>query len=135
MEEASYTGIMGPEKHIRSLIRKEGPIQFSRFVEEALYHPENGYYSTGKPFKGDGDFYTGPSLHPVFGWTLARFLVSRGIPGPILEIGPGKGFLASDILDYLSSRHPNIYQDTYYLILEKSHSLRAQQEKLLLGHS
>ncbi len=126
---------MGPERHIKELIGSRGPIPFSRFVEEALYHPETGYYSTGKPFRGRGDFYTGPSLHPVFGWTMARFLVSRGIPGLILEVGPGKGFLASDILDYLSSREPDAYREIRYLILEKSPGLRAQQEKLLSPHS
>jgi len=126
---------MDLEKHIRGLIEKAGPIPFSRFMEEALYHPELGYYSTGKPFKGKGDFYTGPSLHPIFGWSLARFLVSRGGPWTILEIGPGRGFLASDILDYLSFRHHDIYRETRYLILEKSPALRAQGERLLLPHS
>ncbi len=126
---------MDLEKHIRGLIEGGGPVPFSRFVEEALYHPEMGYYSTGKPFRGRGDFYTGPSLHPLFGWTVARFLVSRGIPGAILEIGPGKGFLASDILDYLLSREPDLYREIRYFILEKSHSLRAQQERLLSPHS
>jgi len=126
---------MGPEKHIRGLIEGGGPIPFSRFMEEALYHPELGYYSTGRPFKARGDFYTGPSLHPIFGWTIARFLVSRDSPRAILEIGPGKGFLASDILDYLSSRHPELYQETRYLILEKSPALRAQQERLLSSHA
>lgn len=126
---------MRPEKHIRGLIEGSGPIPFSRFVEEALYHPDMGYYSTGRPFMARGDFYTGPSIHPIFGWTIARFLVSRGRPSPILEIGPGKGFLASDILDYLSFRHPDLYQEAQYLILEKSPVLRAQQKRLLSSHS
>jgi SAM-dependent MidA family methyltransferase len=126
---------MDLEKHLRRLIEREGPIPFSRFMEEALYHPEMGYYSTGKPFRGEGDFYTGPSLHPLFGWTVARFLISRGGPWTVLEIGPGKGFLASDILDYLSFREPKIYRKTRYLILEKSPALRAQGERLLSPHS
>lgn len=126
---------MRAERYIRKVIESDGPIPFSRFMDIALYHPEFGYYSTGKPFAGRGDFYTGPSLHPLFGWTIARFLISRGTFGPILEIGPGKGFLASDILDYISSREPGLYNGIRYLIIERSPAFREKTKDLLAPHA
>jgi SAM-dependent MidA family methyltransferase len=51
----------------------EGWIDFSRYMELALYAPGLGYYSGGaKKFGHDGDFVTAPEISPLFAQCLAR---------------------------------------------------------------
>ena len=48
-------------------IARTGPIQFSRFMEVALYHPDFGYYRRRPdPFGASGDFYTAEQLQEVY---------------------------------------------------------------------
>jgi len=56
-------------------IRKEGPISFRDFMEMALYYPKLGYYTSSKDKIGKrGDYYTSPTLSPVFGALLGKQL-------------------------------------------------------------
>ena len=58
---------------IAAEIAARGPLEFSRFMELALYHPEHGYYRRGaKVFGREGDFYTAAQMQPVFGRLMAR---------------------------------------------------------------
>jgi len=107
-----------PEEFFRNLIEREGPVPFSRFVEEALYNPQFGYYSTGRAFKGEGDFFTAPMAGELFGLTLAQLVRELGARA-VLEIGAGKGHLALDILSAVK---------VDYYILEKSRALRAEAQ-------
>ena len=57
---------------IRGEIERDGPIPFARFMELALYHPEHGYYASGRASIGRrGDFFTNVSVGPLFGKLLA----------------------------------------------------------------
>ena len=62
--------------NLTQLIRNEisemgGMITFHRFMELALYHPEHGYYSSGRSRIGkDGDFFTSISVGRIFGRIL-----------------------------------------------------------------
>ena len=38
---------------IRAKIQKRGPVSFAWFMEQALYHPEHGYYSSANARSGD----------------------------------------------------------------------------------
>src|SRR5215510_8043065 len=92
--------------HLRSRIEREGPISFRDFMEEALYHPEFGYYTSSRnPLGREGDFYTSSDLDPVFGKLLAsrfrQMASSLDIPDDsftILELGAGRGLLARQVL-------------------------------------
>lgn len=83
-------------------IRSQGPIPFSRFMEVALYHPNDGYYSNPAhdPFGREGDFYTASQLQPVFGRLIAaalhqlRSTLPSGEPFTVVEWGAGRGELA-----------------------------------------
>jgi len=86
-----------------------GSISFRDFMELALYHPEHGYYSSGIAEVGHkGDFYTSPSLHPIFGAVIACQIEEmwKIMDCPpqfdIVEIGAGIGSLAYDILNSIS---------------------------------
>ena len=58
-----------------------GPLQFSRFMDIALYDPQCGYYRRGeKIFGREGDFYTAAQMQPVFGRLLRRACEQLGAP-------------------------------------------------------
>jgi len=87
--------MIGPAQRLRERIRREGPISFADFMEEALYG-EDGYYTREKlPIGEDGDFVTGSSHSPLFGRTTAELLLrldrELGKPADYLEVGYGGG--------------------------------------------
>jgi SAM-dependent MidA family methyltransferase len=118
--------------HLRARIRNEGPLSFRDFMEEALYHPEFGYYnSTRNPIGRQGDFYTSSDLDPIFGKLLARkFAQMASALGvspeafTIVELGAGRGLLARQILEH--HHFP-------YRILERSAPMRERQRGSLQG--
>src|SRR4030043_2345957 len=81
---------------ILSQIEERGAIPFSQFMEWCLYHPEDGYYQSERMRIGrDGDFYTGPCVHPLFGGLIAKQLsqMSGRLGGAffdVVEQGGGK---------------------------------------------
>ncbi|MBU1690279.1 MAG: SAM-dependent methyltransferase [Gammaproteobacteria bacterium] len=119
-----------------ALIRGEidsagGWIPFSRFMELALYAPGLGYYSAGMhKFGAAGDFVTAPEISALFGQVLAQQAaqVIGLTAGNILEIGPGSGRLAFDLLSELEQLGQ--LPDRYHL-LEVSADLRLRQQHLL----
>ena len=70
-------------------------------MEQALYHPELGYYSSGRCALGRrGDYFTNVSVGPLFGELIAfRFSqwLDRLPPEPVelIEAGAHDGVLAS----------------------------------------
>jgi SAM-dependent MidA family methyltransferase len=122
---------------LAQLIRREiaaagGALDFSRFMELALYAPGLGYYSGGNPkFGAAGDFVTAPEMGNVFACCLALQCaeVLRALNGAeILETGAGSGALAADLLAELERLDT---LPTRYLILELSATLRARQQAAL----
>jgi SAM-dependent MidA family methyltransferase len=112
--------------------RRGGAIDFSRFMELALYAPGRGYYSSGRRKFGEhGDFVTAPELGSLFARCLARpcrqALAALG-GGDLLEAGAGTGVLAADLLRELETLGS---LPRHYLILELSAGLRARQEQTL----
>lgn len=116
-------------------------ITFAEFMNLALYHPQQGYYATGKVNIGDrGDFFTSPHLGADFGELLARRFANlwetMGRPSPfhLVEMGAGQGLLAVDILRYLQRSYPLFFVDLDYYIVEKSEGLKQQQQQLLASY-
>ena len=118
--------------HLRSRIRTEGPLSFRDFMEDVLYHPAFGYYTSARdPIGRAGDFYTSSDLDPVFGKLLARkFAQMAGTLGvapeafTIVELGAGRGLLAREILQH---------HRFSYRILERSAAMRDRQRGNLQG--
>ncbi len=128
------------ENAIRERIKKDGPITFDAFMEMALYYPGLGYYTSAETEIGRrGDFYTSPHLHPIFGSMLGRQAEEMweiiGRPGEfhIVEAGPGRGWLARDVLDYLSGK--DLYRRLVYTLVELNPLMRERQSELLKEHS
>jgi len=122
-------------------IRERGPIPFSRYMELCLYDPELGYYSrSAEKFGRAGDFYTSSDVHAVFGRLLSRQFEEMwrvlGSPGKIelLEMGPGRGLFAGDVLDWSGKKFPDFFQALHYTLAERSPALRRALEAGLSHH-
>ena len=122
-------------------IRQRGPIPFSRYMELCLYHPELGYYSRPREqFGKAGDFYTASDVHAVFGRLLARQFEQMwrvlGCPRPIeiVELGPGRGLFAQDVLDWSEKKFPAFFEALGYSLVERSPALRERLEARLHRH-
>ena len=127
---------------VREEIADSGPIPFCRFMELALYHPEYGYYTSGRSRIGKrGDFFTSVSVGPLFGKLLARQVLEmwRQLVEPtdftIVEQGANDAQLALDILCELKDRSPECFEATTYRIVEPSERLAALQREKLAGHA
>jgi len=97
-------------------------------MELALYAPGLGYYSAGaRKFGAAGDFVTAPEISPLFGQCLARQIaqVLAESGGDVLELGPGSGKLACDVLLALDALGALPQR---YLLLEVSGDLRSRQQ-------
>jgi SAM-dependent MidA family methyltransferase len=90
-----------PGDRIRARIQSDGPITFATFMELALYGPD-GFYDD-PPVGADGDFVTGPHVHPAFGAFVARAIEQlraavASSPLRVTEVGAGDGTLARQIV-------------------------------------
>ena len=109
-------------------------------MRQCLTDSEGGYYtSSSAQFGRDGDFVTSPEISQIFGelvgvWLVAEWMAQGKRKGvEILEVGPGKGTLMSDILRTV--RNFKSFSDSIeriYLV-EASSKLRDQQRELLCG--
>jgi len=122
-------------------IRECGPIPFSRYMELCLYHSELGYYlRNAEQFGKAGDFYTSSDVHAVFGQLLARQFQEmwRALGEPeqieLVEIGPGRGLFAQDVLNWSEKKFPDFYRALHYVLIENSAALRGRIAKTLAGH-
>jgi SAM-dependent MidA family methyltransferase len=119
-------------------IRARGPIPFSRYMELCLYDPEHGYYSRNAQQLGKaGDFYTSSDVHAVFGRLLARQFdeMWRVLGSPerirLLELGPGRGLFAQDVLGWSQKKFPDFFRALRYVLIESSPALRERIKKTL----
>jgi len=129
-----------PEEALRRFIlthiEENGPIPFSQFMEWCLYHPEYGYYSSKRTKIGkEGDYYTSPCVHPLFGHLIAKQLfqmavILGGETFDVIEMGGGRGFLCEDILDWFRKKAPAFYDRLRYHLFETAHHfLKEQRER------
>jgi SAM-dependent MidA family methyltransferase len=123
---------------IEEEIRGRGPIPFSRYMELCLYHSELGFYSrSADQFGMAGDFYTSSDVHAVFGRLLARQFeeIWRALDSPaeieILELGPGRGLFAQDVLHWSEKKFPQFFRVLHYSLAEGSPALRARIREVL----
>ena len=136
------TGDQALTDFIRQTIRQTGPVTFEWFMEQALYHPELGYYSSGRCAIGRrGDYFTNVSVGPLFGRLLAaQFaemweLMGRPDNFVMVEQGAHHGDFARDVLGAVRERTPNLFSTLGYWIIEPFPILREQQEKALRDFS
>ncbi len=105
-------------------IRKGGPLGFDSFMEIALYS-EQGFYSNSQPFGHAGDYFTSPTIHPIFGamvavqlWKIWK-LLGKPIPFTVVESGSGNGLLARDIIGCLEEFSEEIASSLNYVAVDR----------------
>lgn len=130
------------ERNLTALIGQEitafGPMPFRRFMEMALYHPQHGYYRSGRARVGKkGDFFTNVSVGPLYGRLLARQFAQmwRRMGEPrdftLVEQGAHGGELASDVLAGLRELAPECFAAATCRIVEPSPALVVEQQERL----
>ena len=119
---------------IREHLQRNGPVPFPWFMEQALYHPEHGYYtSTRRRIGRQGDYYTNVSVGRLYGQLLASQLIemwkSLGSPSrfTIVEEGAEDGQLAMDILSAIAEESIEAADCIHYIIVEPIPGKQLQQ--------
>lgn len=113
------------EMEIRRRIADQGSITFAEFMETALYHPEDGYYTTRWAVGAEGDYFTSPSAHPVFSALLAlqleRMWHAMGRPSPfrVVEMGSGNGLMSGDLMDYVGRLRSGFEKALEYIATDR----------------
>ncbi len=119
--------------HIERMIAASGGwISFADYMGAALYAPGLGYYVAGaRKFGSSGDFVTAPELSALFGEALAvqiAELLTQLPDSAVIELGPGTGRLAADVLSALRAQGQ---LPERYCLLEVSPDLRERQREHL----
>ncbi|PAA49679.1 hypothetical protein BOX15_Mlig021057g1 [Macrostomum lignano] len=125
---------------IRELIKSKGPITVAEYFKLALTHPEYGYYMKKDVFGIKGDFTTSPEISQMFGELIAVWIANEHAesrdPRPLhlVELGPGRGTLASDVTR-VATKLPQLRSalSGRLFLLEVSPAMRAIQRRVLLS--
>lgn len=122
------------EQILRAEISASGPVSVARYMDLCLGHPDHGYYRKGDPLGAGGDFTTAPEISQLFGealgiWAVALWQAMGQGAVKLIELGPGRGTLASDMLRVLRQfgAAPEIW------LVETSEPLRRIQSQTVPG--
>ena len=125
-------------ERIRAEIKTRGSISFARFMQQTLYHPEHGYYSSGRCAIGRrGDYFTNVSVGPLFGQLLAAQIaeiweqLGKIDNFVLVEQGAHHGEFARDVLKFARKRWPDFFAALRYRIIEPFPVLQARQLQAL----
>jgi SAM-dependent MidA family methyltransferase len=123
---------------IRDAIQARGPVPFRWFMEQALYHPTHGFYSSGRCGIGrGGDYFTNVSVGPLFGRLLAKQFceiwerLERPANFVIVEQGAHDGVFAHDVFEAAQEEMPEFFSALTYRIVEPFPVLRDRQKAKL----
>ena len=117
-----------------------GAIPFRRFMELALYHPDHGYYASGRAKVGkEGDFFTSVSLGSIYGKLLASVCsnvwehLEKPADFTIVEQGANDGSMATDILKAITASEDAFKQSVRLVIVEPFPVNQDRQRQKLSG--
>ena len=117
-----------------------GAIPFRRFMELALYHPDHGYYASGRAKVGkEGDFFTSVSLGSIYGKLLASVCsnvwehLEKPADFTIVEQGANDGSMATDILEAITASEDAFKQSVRLVIVEPFPVNQDRQRQKLSG--
>ncbi|XP_055333334.1 protein arginine methyltransferase NDUFAF7, mitochondrial-like isoform X2 [Paramacrobiotus metropolitanus] len=123
-------------QYLGQRIKATGAITVAEYMKECLTNPMYGYYTRKNPIGRQGDFITSPEVCQIFGELLTLWCINEwaiaGAPTAfqIIELGPGSGILASDILRIASSFAQVRNHFTLHLV-ERSPALAGVQAQRL----
>ena len=124
--------------YVRQQIANHGPVTFRWFMQQALYHPQHGYYGGGRARIGRrGDFYTSVSVGKIYGELIAKQFVemwermNRPVSFTITEEGAHGGQFAHDVLTAVRQSSPEFFAQLRYWIVEPNPRLQQEQQATL----
>ncbi|KAM3602524.1 uncharacterized protein V6R79_005705 [Siganus canaliculatus] len=127
-------------RHLTSKIKATGPITVAEYMREVLTNPVTGYYVRNNMLGPEGDFITSPEISQIFGELIGVWIISEWMAAgrpkqlQLVELGPGKGSLASDILRVFSQLSSVLGQASVSLhLVEVSPALGRIQAQILTG--
>ena len=124
--------------YLHQLIVARGPLTVAHFMRETLTNPLGGYYIHREALGRQGDFTTSPEISQLFGemlgvWCLHAWTEIGGSAKPlhVVELGPGRGTLISDVLRTLN-QFGDASKDVEVSLVELSPRMRELQTELLV---
>jgi NADH dehydrogenase [ubiquinone] 1 alpha subcomplex assembly factor 7 len=121
---------------IAKRIHADGPLTVAAYMAIALHDRVGGYYATCDPIGAAGDFTTAPEISQVFGELIGLWCadlwqqMERPDPLILVELGPGRGVLMSDLL-HAAGAVPEFRRALRLYLVEVSPMLRVEQEHRL----
>ncbi|KAJ9596877.1 hypothetical protein L9F63_012133 [Diploptera punctata] len=121
-------------RYLQTKIKAVGPISVADYMKEVLTNPLSGYYMHRDVIGESGDFITSPELGQLFGELLSTYIflwqkVGSPIPLQLVEMGPGHGSLAKDVLRVFE-RFGAVHELSLHLIEVSPHLSEIQAESL-----
>ena len=105
----------------------------SEYMKQCLTHPTHGYYTNREyVFGTKGDFTTAPEISQLFGEAIAVWVIMtwQAIGSPekfqLIELGPGNGTLASDMIRTFD-KFPPLANAIEYNFVEISEKMQRKQ--------
>lgn len=123
------------EAFLTDHIRDSGPIDLSDFIDLALTHPQFGYYRHRDPLGCAGDFTTAPEVSQIFGEMVAVWIIDVWLQMDrptfnLIEFGPGRGTLMSDIIR-VGRGFEGFIDAAHIRFIEVSETLKIQQKEAM----
>lgn len=124
------------EEKIKNLIRDNGFITISNYMQIALCDTKYGYYRKRNPIGTRGDFITAPEISQMFGELIATWFIAgcqyykTNTELCLVELGPGRGTLMNDILRVFSKIHSFKKSVEVKMIDINEHMIEEQKKKL-----
>ncbi|MDC0450114.1 SAM-dependent methyltransferase [Pelagibacteraceae bacterium] len=118
---------------------KSKKISIDKFISNALYHKDYGYYSKKIPFGKKGDFITSPGVSSLFSELIALWIILlwEHMDKPkifnIVELGPGNGQMCKVLLNVFE-KFPIFFNSVSVFLYEKSKNLEKLQKDNLSGN-
>ena len=126
-----------------TLYKATGPISVAAYMRQVLTSDRGGYYTTTRAadqFGRAGDFITSPEISQIFGelcgiWFMTEWLGQgrRSSGVQLIEMGPGRGTLMSDMLRTIAQFKTFAKSIDAVWMIEAGEGLRTKQKTLLCG--
>lgn len=121
-----------------NIIQTRGPLTVAEYMKIVLTNSDNGFYMNKDVFGTKGHFTTNPEISQIFGEICGVWIINEWqrfqCPKPlrIVELGPGRGTLMSDIARTLNQFRQSREVASLHLV-EVSPFLTQLQEQTLCG--
>ncbi len=126
----------------KRIAKAGGSVSFYKYMDWVLNDSQHGAYSRGHLKLGiKGDFVTSPTLGPDFAELLAVQLAdwieqlhktnNYNLPISLIEVGPGEGDLAKDLIFALNKISSNLISNLELILVDRNEGMITKQKNYL----